>query len=101
MAKVIWTTQSLENIERISQYISQNSIYYAQLFAENIFEKVKILETFPATGRVVPESDSESIREIIHGNYRIIYRLKYELVEVLTIHHGARILDITKNFNKT
>ena len=100
MAKITWTTQSLDDIQSISQYISQDSIYYAQLFAETIFQKVKILETFPLTGRIVPESNTETIREIFHGNYRIIYRIKHELVELLTIHHGAQILNFVENSKK-
>ena len=94
MAEITWTTQSLDDIESISQFISRDSHYYASLFAQNIFDKVKILEIFPWTGRIVPESDSESIREIFHGSYRIIYRIEHEQAEILTIHHGAQILDI-------
>jgi len=96
MAKVTWTTQSLDDIEAISQYISRDSNFYASLFAKNIFKKVEILETFPISGRIVPESGSKNIREIFHGSYRIIYRIKYDLVEILTIHHGSQILDISE-----
>ena len=101
MAEVTWTTQSLDDIEAISQFISRDSHYYASLFAQNIFEKVKILEIFPRTGRIVPESDSESIREIFHGNYRIIYRVEHEQVEILTIHHGSQILDVQDIFQRS
>ena len=44
---------------------------------------------FPQSGRIVPEIGDRSIREIILGNYRIIYRLRSEAVEILTVHHGA------------
>ena len=94
MAKVTWTAQSLDDIEAISEFISRDSNYYASLFAKDIFEKVKILETFPKSGRMVPESGSENIREIFYGSYRIIYRIKHDQVEILTIHHGSQILDI-------
>jgi toxin ParE1/3/4 len=40
----------------------------------------------------VPELGRKDIREIIHGNYRIIYRVLPGEVEILTIHHGARLL---------
>jgi len=33
------------------------------------------------------------IREVILGNYRIVYRTKQEFVEILTIYHGARLLN--------
>jgi plasmid stabilization system protein ParE len=33
----------------------------------------------------------KEIRELIEGNYRIVYRiLNNELIEILTIHHSAR-----------
>ncbi len=63
MAKVTWTTQSLDDIEAISQYISRDSNFYASLFAKNILKQVEILETFPISGRIVPESGSKNIRE--------------------------------------
>ena len=100
MAEITWTTQSLDDIEAISQFISKDSIYYSHLFVKSIFKKVNILETFPESGSTVPELGSENIREIFHGNYRIIYRTKRHLVEILTIHHGAQIIDIQKNYTE-
>lgn len=44
------------------------------------------------SGRKVPELRRLPIRELIFGNYRIVYRHKQELVEVLTVHHAARLL---------
>jgi hypothetical protein len=41
---------------------------------EDAMEKVSTLEVFPAAGRIVPESKWEHAREILHGNYRIVYR---------------------------
>ncbi len=43
------------------------------------------------SGRVVPELGDESIREVIHGYYRIVYRLRPDLVEIATVFHGARL----------
>jgi plasmid stabilization system protein ParE len=47
-------------------------------------------------GRIVPELGIENIREIIVGSYRVIYRVRHEDVQVLTVHHGARLLDTGK-----
>jgi plasmid stabilization system protein ParE len=41
---------------------------------------------------MVPEVADQQIREIIHGSYRIVYRVIHEEVHVLTIHHSARLL---------
>ena len=48
---------------------------------------------FPESGRIVPEYNLRNIREIINQNYRIVYRVKSEIVEIVTIVHGARLLD--------
>jgi toxin ParE1/3/4 len=47
-------------------------------------------------GRVVPELGIETIREVILGNYRIIYRIQEDEVQVITIHHGAQLLNVGK-----
>jgi plasmid stabilization system protein ParE len=39
----------------------------------------------------VPELGDESIREVIQGNYRIVYRLRHDAVEIATVFHGARL----------
>ena len=58
-------------------------------------QAVERLAHLPRIGRVVPEINDTAIREIILGNYRIIYRLHTELAEILTVYHGARLLDPT------
>ena len=93
MAEIRWTLQALDDIEAIANYISRDSTHYAQLFAIKVFDAVKRLETFPESGRTVPEINQKNIREIILGNYRIIYRLKNDCAEILTVYHSARLLD--------
>ena len=54
--------------------------------------RVGQLETFPKSGRVVPEFNTETIRELIEGNYRIVYRINPDYVGIVRIHHSARQL---------
>ena len=43
----------------------------------------------------MPEINRENIRELIEGNYRIIYKILEEnKIDILTIHHSAR--DLTR-----
>jgi toxin ParE1/3/4 len=96
MAQVRWTSQAVDDIESIAEYISQDSIHYASLFVSDILAAVEHLEDFPQIGRIVPELNDLSIREIILGDYRIVYRLRQEIAEVLTVFHGGRLLDPDK-----
>jgi len=92
MAKVNWTPQALADIEEIADYIAKDSEYYAKITITNIFDAVKKLKEFPLSGRIVPELNRKDVREIIFGNYRIMYRLKNYSVEILTVYHSARLL---------
>ncbi|HAI69242.1 MAG TPA: type II toxin-antitoxin system RelE/ParE family toxin [Gammaproteobacteria bacterium] len=92
MVRIVWTPQSLEDIEAICQFIARDAPRYAQLFATRVFNATDRLKIFPESGRKVPEVNQPKIREIIFGNYRIIYRLQEDEVQILTVYHSARSL---------
>ena len=91
MAKIVWTEQSDFELKDIFDYISKDSKKYAANPVKRIKEKALILKTLPESGRIVPGLGIREIRELIEGNYRIVYQiLNEELIEILTIHHSAR-----------
>jgi plasmid stabilization system protein ParE len=91
--EVNWTSLSLDDIEKIAGFIANDSQYYALLQTERFFERVKLLETQPEIGRIVPEIGSKSIRQLVEGNYRIIYRvISSSRIDILTVHHKSRLL---------
>jgi len=94
MVKIIWTQRSLTDLKSIGEYISQDSIKYASLTIERLFDVTKYLETNPRIGRMVPEMGrKDKFREIIYGNYRIIYKITSTLtVHILTVHHSSKRL---------
>ena len=73
-------------------YIARDSDFYAADLVEQIVLSVEKVLRFPRLGRVVPETQDETIRELLHQNYRIIYRIAGERIEILTIIHGSRDL---------
>ena len=91
MTQVIWAPQAIQDVEAIRAHVARDSAHYADLVVERIVAAVERLQKHPRSGRMVPELGDESIREIVHGNYRIVYRLRHELVEVATVFHGARL----------
>ena len=92
MAEVRWTRQAAGDLTAITEFIAQDSPHYASLFVIDVLTVVERLDCFPESGRIVPEKHDPAIREIILGNYRIIYRVR-DGVDLLTIYHGARLLD--------
>lgn len=91
--KFSWSNTSINDLQQIKTYISQGSPHYALVFISNIFHATKKLNIFPLSGRITPEFNREDIREIIFRNYRIIYHLQNETITILTVIHGARILN--------
>ena len=96
MAKVRWTLQALDDLEAICLFIARDAPHVATVFADRAFRATDRLVQYPRLGRIVPELETETIREMILGNYRIIYRIREEEVQVVTVHHGARLLDVDK-----
>ena len=95
MAKRIkWSPKAIQSFEEICNYISKDSEYYASIFAKKINAIVKEIPRFPKLGRIVPEYQEENLRENIFQSYRIVYRLKADIVEIVVISHGAKQLDV-------
>jgi plasmid stabilization system protein ParE len=88
-----WSPRAASHFEGICDYISKDSSYYAVIFARKIVAIVKSIPQFPRSGRVVPEYNDENLREKLYGNYRIVYRIKEEGIEIAAICHGARPLN--------
>jgi len=93
MVEVIWSLRSLRDIDEIAGYIAKDSYQYAEEQVRQFFIKVKVLEEHPLIGRVVPELQISSIRQILCGHYRIIYELiNNSQIGIITVHHQARLL---------
>jgi plasmid stabilization system protein ParE len=93
MVRINWTLLAVEDLRDIKNYISKDSKYYAAIQIKKIKFRTKSLKSNPQIGRVVPETQIESIRELIEGNYHIIYKVLNEFdIDILTIYHSARNL---------
>lgn len=90
--KIIWSPIALARVSEIAEYISMDSPASAEKWIHKIFDKVLQLKNYPDSGRIVPELKITDIRELIYGNYRIIYRIKKDSIIILTVRHGRRIL---------
>lgn len=92
MARVIWAPRALDDLEALLDYIGRDAPASARRFGEKILARVESLAEFPLSGSFVPEDEIQTYREVFQGNYRIIFRTEKNLVFVVTIHHGARLL---------
>ena len=88
MVRINWTSQAKKDLKSISEYISSNSVRYAKLQVVKIRTRTKILKSHIRSGKIVAETNDQDIRELIEGNYRIIYKIVSEKqIDILTIYH--------------
>ncbi len=91
--EIRWSLNSVNNLEDIAEYISENSPFYAPVFINKIMQSVERLTDFPLSGRVVPEYENENIREIIFHNYRIIYKFNNSFIDISDVIHASRLIE--------
>ncbi|MCD4772955.1 MAG: type II toxin-antitoxin system RelE/ParE family toxin [Bacteroidales bacterium] len=93
MVQIRWLKDAKTDLKEIFDYISLDSKRYARLQVERIQQRTKILKFHPNLGKIVGEIDNPKIKEIIEGNYRIIYRnVNEKRIDILLVHHEARDL---------
>jgi len=92
--RIIWSPLAIDRISEIADYIAQDNIDASVKWIEDIFNEIEKLHKFPESGRVVPEIDRSNIREIIYGNYRIVYQIGEKEISILTVRHFKQILPL-------
>ncbi len=90
--RLAWTETAWRDLERIADYIAEDSPGYAAAFVRRIRDQARSLDELAERGRVVPELDQPTVRELVVGTYRLIYEISEENVYALGLIHGARDL---------
>lgn len=90
--RVTWTEAAWRDLEHTADYIAANSPGYAASFVESIRDHARRLDELALRGRVVPELEDDSVRELLIGSYRLIYEVDPRSIYVLGLIHGARDL---------
>ncbi len=93
--KVTWTESAVIDAEAIAEYIARDSPAYAANFTLKMRVLAESLSRLPNRGRILPEFPCEDLREIIRGNFRLIFQVKDKNVYIIRIFHGARIINVS------
>ncbi|MEN9522372.1 MAG: hypothetical protein RL065_749 [Bacteroidota bacterium] len=93
MVEIKWTDFALNDLDEIGNYIALDSPRYASITVSELFNAPTILKKSSQVGRVVPEIGKEEFRELIKGNYHIVYKIiSTTRIDILTVHHSKRLL---------
>ncbi len=90
MARIIWAPAALADLDSIAAWISRDSRDEAALFISRMIEAVDRLQLFPTSGRIIPEINDPACRQVVYGDYRVMYRIKGNEIWITGVVHGAR-----------
>jgi len=88
--KIVWADEAVANLESIAAYIHDFNPLAAQRLAQRLKGAADSLAEHSDRGRPV----GRGLRElVIVPPYLILYRVKNDGVEIISIRHGARAPD--------
>jgi len=86
--KIIWSPTARTKTKEILEYISKDNPDAALTLIDQFETKVEKLKQNPESGRVLPETKNDKIREVVvHKNYGVIYEINPDIIEILTVRH--------------
>jgi toxin ParE1/3/4 len=91
--KLRWSVRALGRALEAKAFIAADDPRAAEKWAKGLVDAVAKLKRHPKLGRTVPEIRQEQYREIIYGNYRVVYRVSETFISILTIRHYSRRFD--------
>ncbi|MDE1251241.1 type II toxin-antitoxin system RelE/ParE family toxin [Vibrio aestuarianus] len=92
MAEIIWTEPALSDLNDIAEYIALENIVAAKQLVQTIFSKVERLQIFPESGRILPELEHLSYREVVVNPCRVFYKQDGDKVFILFVMRAERDL---------
>ena len=90
--ELVWTEQAVRDLDAIADFIAVDDAVAAVRWVDQLVAAAERVCHAPRMGRKVSEFARDDLREIIHGAYRIVYRITPERIEVLTVFEGHRLL---------
>ena len=91
--KIVWAPLARDHVAQAFASIAAERPSAAIRWLEEVIDKVAVLGSFPDMGRMVPEAQRVSLREVPVPPYRLIYRRDETEVVILAVHHARRELE--------
>jgi len=89
---VRWTDRAKARLRLIQQYIAEDSPQVALKVIDRVTARSQQLRNVPHSGRLVREYNRDDVRELLEKPYRIIYKIKSDQIDVLTVMHYRQVL---------
>jgi toxin ParE1/3/4 len=93
--KVQLTDSAVNDPRELLLYYEKQSVpQVGQRFVAEILDRIETLSNNPDLGRIVPEFSTDSIRELIHKPFRVVYLGEPSTIFIIRIWRSERILEL-------
>lgn len=89
--KLFWTETAKKDLMAIRRFIAADNPNAAKQWFARLRNRARNVLPVPESGRMVPEFSREDIREMIEGNFRIVYQVFPDRLVVLAVFEGHRL----------
>ncbi|MBL1275039.1 MAG: type II toxin-antitoxin system RelE/ParE family toxin [Ectothiorhodospiraceae bacterium] len=93
--KILISDSAYTDLEAIKEYYTEEGVpHIGEQFIVSIIEHIETLPANPDIGRKVPEFNTDKIRELIHGPFRVVYLREEQSIHVVRIWRSERLLKL-------
>lgn len=85
--RVYWTPEARARLREIHTYIARESPMVAREVTARLLRRSEQLAFPPLLGRSLPEYPHGDLREVLERPFRIIYRVKADEIQIVTLKH--------------
>ena len=94
--KIRLTDSAIDDLRELQFYYDEQLVpQVGKRFVTGILDRIETLTSNPDIGRVVPEFDTDNIRELIHKPFRVVYLRESTSIFVIRVWRSERILELS------
>jgi plasmid stabilization system protein ParE len=92
--KIVWAPVAIDRASEEASFIAQDKPEAAKRWLSGLFKAVGRLESFPRSGKRLPELPSSQYRQLVYKSHRVVYRVSGDVVVILTVRRFKQRLNL-------
>jgi len=96
--QVQFSPSALDDLSDLLDYYRDQEVEETgKQVANELIDATEALTDYPQMGRIVPEFNSPSLRELIRPPYRVVYRIDSGCISIIRIWRNERLLNLPEH----
>jgi plasmid stabilization system protein ParE len=92
---IFFADSAVSDLQEILAYYAAEQVpHTGRLVVAGIIADIELLKNHPDMGRMVPEFESDKLRELIRPPFRIVYRREKSRVRIIRVWRSERLLKL-------